>query len=67
MAAQSLPLTISYSLAGTAANDADYGYLYGMVTFAAGSDTAEIVIQPKDDFILETNETAIIPTKIKPR
>src|SRR5439155_590659 len=39
-------LTIFYSLSGTASNGADYTYLTGSVTIAAGSASAAVLIQP---------------------
>jgi hypothetical protein len=47
-------------MSGTATNNTDYEYLYGTVTFAAGQDTAELIIQPKDDLTVEENETVIL-------
>ncbi len=54
------PLTVSYSVAGTATNGTDYNTLTKSVTFAAGSATALINVNVKDDAVYEGNETAIV-------
>ncbi|WP_071189025.1 Calx-beta domain-containing protein [Trichormus sp. NMC-1] len=54
------PLTVSYSVAGTATNGTDYNTLTKTVTFAAGSATALINVNVKDDAVYEGNETAIV-------
>jgi hypothetical protein len=62
------PLTVSYSMSGTAANNTDYENLYDTITFAVGQDTVILSVQPKDDTIAEVNETVILtlgtPAKI---
>ncbi|RUS99427.1 hypothetical protein DSM107003_00110 [Trichormus variabilis SAG 1403-4b] len=54
------PLTVSYSVAGTATNGTDYNTLTKTATFAAGSATALININVKDDAVYEGNETVIV-------
>ncbi|WP_228052017.1 beta strand repeat-containing protein, partial [Sphaerospermopsis aphanizomenoides] len=53
-------LTVNYTLSGTATNGTDYSSLTGSVTFAAGSSTATVTINPIYDSILEVIETAIL-------
>ena len=52
-------LNVNYSLSGTATNGTDYGTLNGVATFASGSSTAIIFVNPTEDIIFEGNETAI--------
>ncbi|WP_071191885.1 Calx-beta domain-containing protein [Trichormus sp. NMC-1] len=52
-------LTVNYTNAGTASNGTDYSNLPGSVTFAAGSATATVTVNPIDDTITEVTETAI--------
>ena len=53
------PLTITYTLAGTATTD-DYAPLTGTLTFLAGSSTAAIVLSPTTDALAEETETVIL-------
>ncbi|WP_016951150.1 Calx-beta domain-containing protein [Anabaena sp. PCC 7108] len=53
-------LTVNYTTAGTATNGTDYSNLTGTVTFAAGSATATVTVNPIDDTIVEATETAIL-------
>ncbi|MBD2569107.1 Calx-beta domain-containing protein [Anabaena lutea] len=53
-------LTVSYTVAGTATNGTDYNTLTKTVTFAAGSATALIDVNVKDDTAIEGNETVIV-------
>ncbi|WP_016951078.1 Calx-beta domain-containing protein [Anabaena sp. PCC 7108] len=53
-------LTVNYTTAGTATNGTDYSNLTGTVTFAAGSNTATVTVNPIDDTIVEGTETAIL-------
>ena len=52
-------LNVNYSLSGTATNGTDYSTLNGVATFASGSSTAIIFVNPTEDIIFEGNETAI--------
>ncbi|MFM6517989.1 MAG: beta strand repeat-containing protein, partial [Microcystis panniformis] len=54
------PLTVNYTISGTATNETDYDKLTGTVTFAAGASTATIEIKPLDDSVFEGNETVIL-------
>ncbi len=56
------PLTINYTVAGTATAGADYTALSGSVTFLAGSASAVVNVQPIDDTIAEPLETVIVTT-----
>src|SRR4051794_17726484 len=51
------PLTVTYYVYGSAAAGEDYAELTGEVTFAAGSDTATIDVQPIDDASGEYDES----------
>jgi hypothetical protein len=54
------PLTVNYSISGTATNGSDYTLLPTSVTFAANSATATVTIDPTADTIVESNETVIL-------
>ncbi len=54
------PLTITYSIGGTASNGVDYVTLPGTVTIPAGQRTAMISIVPLDDGPPDTNSTVIV-------
>ncbi|WP_071189162.1 Calx-beta domain-containing protein [Trichormus sp. NMC-1] len=53
-------LNINYSLSGTATNGTDYALLNGTATFAIGSSTAIVFVNPTEDIFFEGNETAIL-------
>ncbi len=61
-------LTLDFSVSGTAAFDADYtvdgtdmfSATAGTVTFAAGSDTVVVTVDPAADGTVETDETVIL-------
>jgi len=53
----STPLTVTYSLAGSAVNGADYKALSGTITIPAGWRGAYLVIAPIDDLYVEGTET----------
>ena len=56
-------LTVNYSIGGTANGDDYTGATPGTgktITFAAGSDTATLTIDPKADTIVESNETVAV-------
>jgi subtilisin family serine protease len=53
-------LTVNYTISGTATNGTDYKNLSGTVTFAPGSSTAVIDINPIDDTLVEPSETVIL-------
>ncbi|GCL40849.1 choice-of-anchor L domain-containing protein [Dolichospermum planctonicum] len=57
------PLTVNYSIGGTANGDDYTGATPGTgktITFAANSDTATLIIDPKADTIVESNETVAV-------
>ncbi|MCP9934861.1 cadherin-like domain-containing protein [Cyanobium sp. Candia 9D4] len=51
------PLTVNYSVAGTATNGTDYGLIPASITFAAGSATATVTVDPTGDAVVEADET----------
>lgn len=53
----SQPLTVNYSVGGTASAVTDYNALSGSVTFPANENTAFITITPRDDATVEASET----------
>ncbi|MCZ8291100.1 Calx-beta domain-containing protein, partial [Microcystis sp. LE19-59.1C] len=56
------PLTVNYTLGGTATLNTDYTRTgtNNTVTFAAGSSTATVTIDPTADTIVESNETVAL-------
>jgi hypothetical protein len=59
------PLTVNYSITGTAANGVDYtnelgGALTGSVTFAAADSVTNITIIPVDDGVSEALESVVL-------
>jgi Ca2+-binding RTX toxin-like protein len=54
------PLTVNYSIGGTATNGTDYASIASSITFAAGKDTATLVVDPTPDTTVEPNETVNI-------
>jgi subtilisin family serine protease/subtilase family serine protease len=54
------PLTVYYSVEGTASAGTDYQSLSGQVTFDPGTSTASVTVAPIDDSEYESNETVII-------
>jgi hypothetical protein len=54
------PLTVYYSVSGTASNGVDYEALPGAVTIPAGQRAARIEIIPRDDQIVEGVESVVI-------
>lgn len=50
------PLTVHYSVNGTAANGSDYQMLPGSITIPANVASAELIIQPLDDATVESPE-----------
>lgn len=56
-------LTVNFGLGGTATSGTDYvvvGGITGSVTFAAGSATATLTIDPTADTVVESDETVIV-------
>jgi subtilase family serine protease len=56
----SQPVTIPYTVAGTATPGSDYAPLSGGVTIPAGASAATIAVVPIDDTTVEPNETVIV-------
>jgi hypothetical protein len=54
------PLTINYTVSGTAEQGSDFLPLSGSVTIPAGQESGTIVITPIDDSEIETSETVIL-------
>ncbi len=54
------PLTVNYSVAGTATNGTDYASIPAGVIFAANSATATVIVDPTPDTTAESNETVIL-------
>ncbi len=50
-------LVVNYTVSGTATPNTDYTSLPGQVTFAPGTTTATITVDPIDDSAVEGNET----------
>jgi hypothetical protein len=60
----SAPLTVGYSVIGTADNGIDHRLLTGEITFPAKKKTVKLTVKPLDDLELEGNET--ISIKVQP-
>jgi hypothetical protein len=56
----SVPLTVNYTVAGTATPGSDYTALPGSVTFLAGASSTNITVGVLDDNIAELTETVIL-------
>jgi LEA14-like dessication related protein len=54
------PLTVNYSIGGTATNGTDYAALPISIAFAAGLSTATVIVDPTADTTVEPNETVIL-------
>ena len=52
--------TVSYSISGTATAAADYVALSGTVTFAAGQLSKVVTLTPKQDMLVEGDETVVV-------
>lgn len=51
------PLSVAYTVAGSATAGSDYGALSGTITFASGAAEAVLEVLPTPDTTFETNET----------
>src|SRR5437773_3041737 len=58
--APSFPVTVNYSISGTAANGVDYSAIGTNVTIPAGLSSATATITPIDDALNEVNETVVL-------
>jgi gliding motility-associated-like protein len=54
------PITINFTISGTAVNGTDYTDIGASVTIADGDQTAEITITPTDDLLVEGTETVTV-------
>ena len=54
------PLTVNYTIGGTATNGTDYGTLGTSVTFLANSATATVIVDPTTDTVVEPDETVAL-------
>ena len=54
------PLTVNYTVGGSATSGADYVSLAGTVTIPAGAPSAFVAIDPVDDSAAESAETVVI-------
>lgn len=54
------PLTISYTIGGTATNGADYSMIADTVTIPADENSTVITITPADDALAEGDETVML-------
>ena len=56
----SSPLTVNYKIGGKAVNGNDYSPIGTSVTFAAGSATATVIVNPTADTPVEGDETVVL-------
>jgi len=56
----STPLTVNYSLGGTAQNGTDYQQLATTVTIPVGASSVDVVVRPIDDQLIEVAELVIL-------
>jgi hypothetical protein len=54
------PLTVSYTVGGTASNGSDFAAMGTSVVIPAGSASATITVTPVDDAFAEGNETVVV-------
>ena len=54
------PLTVFYTVGGTATPGTDYAALPGSLTLPAGVATADILVTPINDSLMEGNETVLL-------
>jgi hypothetical protein len=60
------PLTVNYTVSGTATAGADYPALTGSVTFTASSTSVDVYVSPVDDSEAETTETVVLTINDSP-
>ncbi len=60
------PLTIQYTVGGTATPGSDYTALPDSATIPAGSATATLVVTAIDDTLIELDETVIVTLSVDP-
>jgi titin len=56
----SSPLTVNYTVSGSATSGADYTALSGTVTIPAGVSSVTIVVTPQDNTVPEGSETVVL-------
>lgn len=56
----SQPLTVRYTVSGTATAGNDYTPLTGTVTFPANENTVLVTVTPRNDATIEANETVVL-------
>ncbi len=54
------PVTVFYTVAGSATNGVDYTLLTNQITIPAGKTTASIFLTPVDDSVVEPTETIVL-------
>ncbi|HTM30604.1 MAG TPA: CARDB domain-containing protein [Vicinamibacterales bacterium] len=54
------PLTVTYSVGGTASAGTDFVAMPGVATFAAGDANVTVPIVPLDDILVEPDETVVV-------
>lgn len=54
------PLTVNYTVGGTAKNGEDYTYLSGTVTIEAGFSSATILVKPIEDSVADDEESVVV-------
>src|ERR1043166_2602156 len=54
------PLTVYFSLGGTASNGVDYVKVDNSITIPAGASSADVYIVPIDDYLVEGTETVVL-------
>ncbi len=60
------PLTVNYTMSGTATSGADYLALPGSVTFGPSDTSVDVTVTPVDDNIAEPTETVILTINDSP-
>ncbi len=55
-----LPLTVHFTVSGTATAGADYASLPATITFAAGALSTNLNVVPIDDLLIEPSETLVL-------
>jgi hypothetical protein len=60
------PLTVYFTMSGSATNGGDYANVGTSATFAAGSPTATVLIKPIADALTEGTETVVLTLNAKP-
>jgi len=58
--ATTAPLTVNFSVSGTATSGADYANLGNTVDIAAGASTATVLLTPVDDNVIDPAETVAL-------